>query len=169
MKSSPTSVVLEISLLAYFTPIIATSCHWLISSLELNFTIFPLASVFVLRFIVEGCQFVVRVIVVGCQSLLFVLLLWVVRVCCSCYCCGLSDFVAIFLLLLRVVRVCCSCYCYGLSDFVVPVIVEGCQSLLFVLLLWVVRIYVPVIIAGCHRAWFVLLLRVIKGSASGYC
>ena len=85
-----------------------------------------------------------RFIAEGCQSLLFVLLLRVVRVCCSCYYCGLSE-------------------------FVVPVIVEGCQSLLFVLLLWVVRVYVPVIIAGCHRAWFVLLLRVIKGSASGYC
>ena len=102
-------------------------------------------SEFVVRVIVMGCQiFVVPVIVEGCQSLLFPLLLRVVRVCCSCYCCGLSE-------------------------FVVPVIVEGCQSLLFVLLLWGVRIYVPVIIAGCYRAWFVLLLRVIKGSASGYC
>jgi hypothetical protein len=160
MKSSPTSVDLEISLLAYFTPIIATSCHWLISSLELNFTIFPLASVFVLAVFIRGLSKGVGWVV---------LLLRVVRVCCSCYCCGLSDFVAIFLLLLWVVRVCCSCYCWGLSECVVPVIIAGCQSLLFLLLLRVVRVCYSCYCCGLSEFMFLLLLRVVIGHGSCYC
>ena len=104
MKSSPTSVVLENSLLAYFTPIIASSCHWLISSLELNFTIFPLAYV-------VGLAVFIR---------------------------GLSKGRWGIVLLLRVVRVCCSCYCCGLSEFVVPAIIAGCHRAWLVLLLRVV-------------------------------
>ena len=49
-------------------------------------------------------------------------------------------------------------------------IAEGCQSLLFVLLLWVVRFccYFPVIVVGCQSLLFVLLLRVVRVCCSCY-